>query len=108
MSLPGDSDAFKYQTLPDTRYLMRIVFLSDVIVLCSSESNISEPLDCLACFEVAVGAELSESEIARAHMLTLAERCAPPRFWAMLLKRLSSTSISFLTSKKKQRSLNKS
>lgn len=81
---------------------MRTVFLSEVLVPCSSGSNTGDPLDGLSCFEVTVDAAVSESEIAPAHMLPLAARCASPviaRVWTMLLRRLSSPSISFLTNK---------
>lgn len=83
-----------------TLYLMRTVFVSDVLVPCFSE--IFESLDGLSCCGVAVGVEVSESEIAPAHMLTLAARGRAPvilRVWTMLLRRLSSPSISFLTNK---------
>lgn len=103
-----------------TLYLMRTVFLSDISVACSSKSvsesdeatgTFSTPLPvespgAPSSFEVAVGAELSETdteaEPEAAHMLTLEVRCRPlvrDRFWTMVLRRLSSPSISFLTNK---------
>lgn len=57
-------------TLHLSLYLMSTVFLLDVLVPCSSESDVFESLDGLSCPEVAVGAEVTESELA--HMLTLA------------------------------------
>lgn len=82
-------------------YLMRTVFLSDISMDCSSEAVSAllmvDSSRASFSFKAAAVAELSEAEAA--HRLTEVESCRPPmrdRFWTVVLRRLSSPSISFL------------
>lgn len=82
-------------------YLMRTVFLSDISMDCSSEAVSAllmvDSSRASFSFKAAAVAELSEAEAA--HRLTEVVSCRPPmrdRFWTVVLRRLSSPSISFL------------